>query len=221
MSTFLPERASAAKLPGVTTPASPPQPPPPIIPPPPTAGLRLNLGCGQNLRQGFVNVDKFGSPDVQHDLEQFPWPWRDSCVSEVALNHVLEHLGHTPDVFLKIVKELHRVCMNGAVIRIAVPHPRSDDFLNDPTHVRVVTPTLWTAFSKRMNRYWGQIGAANSPLGLYLDVDFELGPVSLDLSPKWAALAREQKLTAAQLGDAAAQFNNVVQQIRMEVIVLK
>ena len=201
--------------------APPSQPPPAAIPPPPTDGLRLNLGCGQNLRAGFVNVDKFGSPDVRHDLEQFPWPFADSSAREVVLNHVLEHLGQQSDVFLGIVKQLHRVCLNGAIVRIAVPHPRSDDFLNDPTHVRPITPVLWTAFSKRMNRFWGRIGAANSPLGLYLDVDFELGAVQLDLSPPWVKRMREQKLTPAQLNEAAAQYNNVVQQIRMEVIVLK
>ena len=29
------------------------------------SGLRLNLGCGMNQMCGFVNVDKFGEPDVR------------------------------------------------------------------------------------------------------------------------------------------------------------
>jgi hypothetical protein len=35
--------------------------------------IKLNLGCGKNPMPGYVNVDKFGTPDVRHDLETFPW----------------------------------------------------------------------------------------------------------------------------------------------------
>jgi predicted SAM-dependent methyltransferase len=62
------------------------------------SGLRLNLGCGMRRLDGFVNVDKFGEPELRHDLETFPWPWPDDSVVEVLLNHVLEHLGHDPNV---------------------------------------------------------------------------------------------------------------------------
>ena len=39
--------------------------------------IRLNLGCGQNKLDGYVNVDKYPtfSPDVLWDLETFPWPF--------------------------------------------------------------------------------------------------------------------------------------------------
>ena len=54
-------------------------------------GLRLNLGCGMNHIEGFLNVDRFGEPDLRHDLEVFPWPWPDDSVCEIMLEHVLEH----------------------------------------------------------------------------------------------------------------------------------
>src|SRR5947208_13026944 len=109
----------------------------PIIPmsTPPAGPLKLNLGCGQNHRPGYVNVDRAGSPDVKWDLEQFPWPWEDSSVGEVVMFHVLEHLGESTATYLKIIQEIYRVCQDGAAIQITVPHPRHDDFLNDPTHV--------------------------------------------------------------------------------------
>ncbi len=137
-------------------------------------GLKLNLGCGQNLLAGYVNVDKHGSPDVKHDLEVFPWPWATSSVDEVVLNHVLEHLGATADVFIGIMKELYRVCRPEGIVRIAVPHPRHDHFIGDPTHVRVVTPAMLSLFSKANCRRWAEQGAANSPLALYHDVDFAI-----------------------------------------------
>tara|TARA_B100001248_G_scaffold20267_1_gene13641 strand:- start:1115 stop:1219 length:105 start_codon:yes stop_codon:yes gene_type:complete len=34
--------------------------------------MKLNLGYGENKYEGFVNVDKFGTPDLKSDLEKFP-----------------------------------------------------------------------------------------------------------------------------------------------------
>ena len=78
--------------------------------------MRLNLGCGQDKRDGWTNVDKMAAaePDQVVDLEELPWPWPDSSVEEVAMKHVLEHLGAETDVYLGIIKELYRVCRHGA-----------------------------------------------------------------------------------------------------------
>ena len=37
-------------------------------------GIKLHLGSGHKKKDGYVNVDKVGTPDVLHDLEVFPWP---------------------------------------------------------------------------------------------------------------------------------------------------
>jgi predicted SAM-dependent methyltransferase len=57
--------------------------------------MKLNLGCGFNKLDGFVNVDKQAAcqPDMVLDLERLPWPFEDASVSEVAAFHVLEHLA--------------------------------------------------------------------------------------------------------------------------------
>src|ERR1700677_1021370 len=82
--------------------------------------MKLNLGCGGQILDGWVNVDKFGKPDQVFDLESFPWPWADNSVDEILLSHVLEHLGQSPQVFIAIMRELYRVCRDGATLHIRV-----------------------------------------------------------------------------------------------------
>lgn len=136
--------------------------------------LKLNLGCGFKKNEGFINVDGqvACSPDMIYDIEKTPWPWQDNSVSEVHLIHVLEHLGASANVYLNIIKELHRVCENNANIYIEVPHHRCDDFYSDPTHVRPITLKGLHMFNKEVNEYWVTQGDAATPLALYTGVDF-------------------------------------------------
>ncbi len=174
--------------------------------------MRLNLGCGHDRRDGFVNVDRSPdcAPDAVVDLEQLPWPWPDDSVEEVVLRHVLEHLGRETEAYFAIIRELWRVCRDGARVEITVPHPRHDQFLNDPTHVRPITPQGLELFSARRNREWIEAGAGNTPLALQLGVDFELVSVNMIPDEPWRGRYQRQEITAAELGDAARMHNNVI-----------
>ena len=83
--------------------------------------MKLNLGCGSKLRDGYVNVDKFGEPDVLCDLSIFPWPWTDGSVDEVFSEHFLEHVEN----FECVILEIHRILKPGGVIWFKVPHYRT------------------------------------------------------------------------------------------------
>ncbi len=174
--------------------------------------MKLNLGCGGDKRPGWTNVDKYAelAPDQVADLERLPWPWPDDSVEEVALRHVLEHLGPTPDAYLGIIRELWRVCRDGAIVTITVPHPRHDQFLNDPTHVRAITPAGLELFSQAKNREWRATGIANSALGLALGIDFAIERVDMRPDDVWAKRVASGQMTTAQLAEAARQFNNVI-----------
>ena len=63
--------------------------------------MKLNLGCGFNKQDGFLNVDKFNTcnPDLVMDMEVTPWEFNTDDVDEVLLNHCLEHIGQDVDFF--------------------------------------------------------------------------------------------------------------------------
>jgi hypothetical protein len=183
--------------------------------------LRLNLGCGARKFEGFIGVDKYGTPDVRHDLERFPWPWGNSSVDEVKLIHVLEHLGRDPEVFIGIMKELYRVCAPGAKVEIVVPHPRHDNFLGDPTHVRPVTPQMMTLFDRELCEAWQAEGCANTPLALYHGVNFKITKCVRIPDEPYRTQLVEQRIGQAELVELERSRNNVISEIRLELEVRK
>jgi methyltransferase family protein len=85
-----------------------------------TLPRKLNLGCGKFKLSGYHNVDAWpeANPDQLIDLNRLPLPFPDNSFDEVRADHVLEHLH---DVFGTML-DLHRVCSNGALIKVKVPH---------------------------------------------------------------------------------------------------
>ena len=94
---------------------------------------RLHLGCGRDIRPGYVNLDVVKIPgiDVAADLEM-RLPFRDGVFDEVLASHVLEHVRD----LIPLLGELARICRPGAVLRIEVPHLSFFGAYTDPTHKR-------------------------------------------------------------------------------------
>ena len=185
--------------------------------------MRLNLGCGFRKLDGWVNVDSAAAcaPDQVADLDVFPWPWADDAVDEVFMSHVLEHLGATTVAYLQVFREVYRVCRHDARVTIIVPHPRHDTFLNDPTHVRAVTRDGLLMFSQAENRRWAELGAANTPLGLYIGVDFALEKTEHQLDSRWEQALAAGKVSQVALAEAMLSQNNVIRQTTFTLRVVK
>jgi SAM-dependent methyltransferase len=94
---------------------------------------KLNLGCGRDVRPGYVNLDLAKLPrlDVVADLER-PLPFADDSFDEVFSSHVLEHVGD----LIPLLAELQRIAKPGGVLRITVPHLSFFGAYTDPTHRR-------------------------------------------------------------------------------------
>ena len=85
--------------------------------------LRLNLGCGRTILDGWINVDAVALPgvDVVADLDRCrtaPLPFDDASAGEFLLSHVLEHLSDP----LPLMQELHRIAAPGALATIRCPY---------------------------------------------------------------------------------------------------
>ncbi len=115
--------------------------------------VKINLGCGNKRIKGFIGVDKVKTEavDIIHNLDKFPYPFKDNSVDEVIMDNVLEHLQ---DV-LKVMEELHRICKQKAIIKIYVPYAKSDGAFTDPTHKHFFTDRTFKYFSddSRLNFY--------------------------------------------------------------------
>lgn len=95
---------------------------------------KLNIGCGNEIKKGYINLDFVRQPGVNvvHDLHKFPWPFKDNSFDEVYASHVLEHV----DDLIATMKEIHRICKNRAKIFIRGPHFSCGVTYRDPTHRR-------------------------------------------------------------------------------------
>jgi SAM-dependent methyltransferase len=183
---------------------------------------KLNLGCGFGKIPGYINVDKEEacSPDKVVDLEG-PWPFADNSIDEIRACHVLEHLGQETSVFLGIMKEMYRVCVDGARINIQVPHHDHWNFHADPTHVRKILPEGLKLFDQEINRQMIAGNYANSPLGIYCNVDFVLEYAQPSFDEPWASRIRNDLQASYDLNFAAQHYTNAIIQWDMQLRVRK
>ena len=185
--------------------------------------VNLNLGSGAKKIDGYINLDKFNTfkPDIVHDLEKFPYPFNDNSIDKIIMSHVLEHLGQNPDIFNNIMKELYRICKNGSVIDIIIPHPRHDDFLSDPTHISPILPQTLELYDKELNEKWKMENKANSPMAFINNVNFKIEKVEYKLEKKYLIKLNQKKITDEELREIMEKYNNVIKHIFIQLKVIK
>ena len=82
--------------------------------------VRVNLGCGINVYEGWDNYDKDPIDDRVRfiDLEKLPLPFKDSSIDEIRMTNTFEHLFGNQFLFML---EIHRVLKPGGFIFIRIP----------------------------------------------------------------------------------------------------
>jgi autotransporter strand-loop-strand O-heptosyltransferase len=103
--------------------------------------IKLNLGCGNDIRKGYINIDKYnntGLVDFKFDLGDLSY-FDDESVDEIFTAHVFEHISIN-DIYA-VVNEWKRVLRPGGKLVLYLPNlehevkiwlesPDEDKFLN-------------------------------------------------------------------------------------------
>lgn len=98
------------------------------------AGISLDLGCGNHKQPGFVGMDiqKFPTVEIVHDIEVIPYPIPASICNKILASHMLEHI--CPKRILRVMNELWRIMKPDGQLLISLPYGGSQGFWQDPTH---------------------------------------------------------------------------------------
>ena len=109
--------------------------------------VKLNLGCGVDIRKGYINLDKIqiSGVDVVWDINKFPYPFKKDSIDEIYASHVLEHVNELE----RVMEELKRICKNKAKVKIRVPHFSCGVSYRDPTHKRLFSYFTFDYFTKK------------------------------------------------------------------------
>jgi len=111
----------------------------------------LHLGCGPQKIPGSIGIDinKKVNPDVVHNLNKFPYPFKDNQFDIIIADNIIEHLEDIP----KVMEELHRICKNGAKLFITTGHFSGIDAFTDPTHKHFFTSRTFDYFVPQTDLY--------------------------------------------------------------------
>lgn len=82
--------------------------------------IKANFGCGNNIKEGYLNFDKYPINDSVHylDLNRLPLPFSENYFDEILLLNVIEHLDIN---HIELLKNIHFVLKPFGVLTIQVP----------------------------------------------------------------------------------------------------
>ncbi|MCF6154446.1 MAG: glycosyltransferase [Candidatus Brocadia sp.] len=85
--------------------------------------IRLNLGCGTDIRQGYVNIDQRSIPGVYQLADVSKLPYKNESVIEVLANDVIEHFPREQTE--AVLNEWIRVLRPDGTLKVQCPDVRT------------------------------------------------------------------------------------------------
>ena len=80
---------------------------------------KLNIGCGRNIKSGWLNVDLSDDADISLDMRE-PFPFKSNSFQIIYSEHFLEHIDY-PEQTLAFLRECYRVLEAGGIFSVGVP----------------------------------------------------------------------------------------------------
>jgi len=169
----------------------------------------VDLGAGQNKREGFIGVDqyKMKGVDVVCNLAKDKWKWADNSVDEVHCSHFIEHLTNFNGKWERVhfFNELYRVLKKKGKATIIFPHWASNRYYGDPTHCEPFSEMGFYYLSKE----WRDTQAPHS------DKKWNKNGYSCDFEATWGYNLRQNLITRNQeyVQNAIANYKEACQDI--------
>jgi SAM-dependent methyltransferase len=171
----------------------------------------LNIGCGTDIRPGYINLDRVALPgvDVVWDITKFPYPFENDYFTTILLINVLEHIPDT----IKVMEELYRLCKPGATLTIRVPYWNSTQQHTDITHVR--------SFSEFSMDYFDPERPLGKRRTYYSTARFAVKAVSVWVCFPHRCYLIRNRLLCKLLLKIAHYLSNIASLIEFDLIALK
>ena len=116
---------------------------------------KLNLGCGFDYIEGFVNVDI--SPDVNPDVVcsfEKELPFDDNSFDYINIKQVIEHIAKLKE----FLAEVYRISKPGAIVLIEVPYCYHQTAFSTITHINFFSITSFETLSAKSQFHYDTPG---------------------------------------------------------------
>lgn len=109
----------------------------------------LNVGCGQDVKQGWVNLDSHNSfgVDLVYDLNDLPLPFETNHFDHILCSHVLEDFVNP----IPLLDELVRILKVSGTLEIRVPY--ETNAWSNMNHQRCFSCRSFTSYCDREKDY--------------------------------------------------------------------
>ena len=84
-----------------------------------SAAPKINVGCGKNILDGWLNVDLFPQLAAVQMNAATRWPFEEGTFDAAFCEHMIEHVSK--DDACRIIEEMRRTLRPGGAVRIVTP----------------------------------------------------------------------------------------------------
>ncbi|MBT3394986.1 class I SAM-dependent methyltransferase [archaeon] len=105
---------------------------------------KLNFGCGLDIKKGWDNIDIQTDERLTNsfNFNKIPYPIKSNTYDYIYMRMIIEHL-EKPDL---VLHELHRICKEGAIIRVITSYYNNKGSYNDMEHLHYFSDETFKHF---------------------------------------------------------------------------